>query len=306
EKIYDTKIIIDQDILAQIEIIAQTFEVLNFVETVKTYTRPEGIPIDYLNPDSYSQSQMIRFFSDKNDRTTFLIEVFLSIEPMDVEALQKIEGIREIARENEPEGARILVGGSTAMYHDMRHLVQRDEPLWVAIVIIGVFVILLLLLGSVFTPIRLEFTILVSVLTALGMTEFVFGTIQNRGIPWMIPIMLFVLLFGLGMDYDIFIVTRMREEVLKGKSDKEAIVTAIDKTGTIITSCGIIMAGAFGSLMLSSGLMFQTMGFAFAVAIILDATVVRIFLVPAIMVLMERWNWWAPGSLQRVHRDENR
>ncbi|MFX0204869.1 MAG: MMPL family transporter [Candidatus Hodarchaeota archaeon] len=300
---YNTKITLNQNLLEDIDDIAKTLENLPFVDIVKSYTRPEGIMIDYMNPDSYTQSQMTRFYSELNDKSTFLIEVFLNIEPMDIEALEEVDGIREIVKENAPEGSRVLVGGATAMYNDMRHLVQKDEPLWVAIVIIGVFIVLLFLLGSVFTPIRLEFTILVSVLSALGMTEFVFGVVQGKGIPWMVPIMLFVLLFGLGMDYDIFIVTRMREEVLKGKSDKEAIVTAIDKTGTIITSCGIIMAGAFGSLMLSSGLMFQTMGFAFAMAIILDATVVRIFLVPAIMVLMERWNWWAPGPLQRVRRE---
>ncbi len=302
--VYDSKIIVDQR-SDEIENLAQILENLEVVDIVKTYTRPEGITINYMNPEPYTQSLMARFYSELNEKSTFLIEVFLNKEPMDIEALEEIEGIREKAKENAPDDARVLVGGATAMYNDMRNIVQRDEPLWIAIVIIGIFIVLLFLLGSVFTPIRLEFTILVSVLTALGMTEFVFGVIQDKGIPWMVPIMLFVLLFGLGMDYDIFIVTRMREEVLKGKSDKEAIVTAIDKTGTIITSCGIIMAGAFGSLMLSTGLMFQTMGFAFAVAIILDATIVRIFLVPAIMVLMEKWNWWAPGPLQRVHREEN-
>jgi len=115
---------------------------------------------------------------------------------------------------------------------------------------------------------------------------------------------LFIILMGLGMDYDIFLVTRIREEVAKGKTDEEAIVTAVERTGGIITACGVIMAGAFASLMLSTMGLLQEFGFALSFAIIVDAMLVRIYLVPAIMVLLKKWNWWAPGRLQRVRREE--
>jgi len=120
------------------------------------------------------------------------------------------------------------------------------------------------------------------------------------------PMILFIILMGLGMDYDIFLVTRIREEVLKGKTDEDAIVTAVERTGGIITACGIIMAGAFASLMLSTMGLLQEFGFGLSFAIIIDAMLVRIYLVPAIMVLLKKWNWWAPGRLQRVKRDEKK
>jgi hypothetical protein len=143
---------------------------------------------------------------------------------------------------------------------------------------------------------------------ALGAVQFYFVDIEGSGIPWMIPIMLFVLIFGLGMDYDIFIVTRMREEVARrGATDEEAIITALEKTGTIITAAGIIMASSLGSLFLASSNILRIMGFAFFFAIILDATLIRQLLVPAMMVLAKRANWWNPiKAFQRVPDDNER
>jgi RND superfamily putative drug exporter len=126
------------------------------------------------------------------------------------------------------------------------------------------------------------------------------------GIPmlWMMPMILFVMAMGLGMDYDIFLTTRIREEVVKGKSDEEAIVEAVTRTGPIITILGVVMATAFGTMMLSSLGLLQLFGFGLAVVVLIDATIVRIYIVPAIMMLAKKWNWWAPGRLQRVRRED--
>jgi RND superfamily putative drug exporter len=102
------------------------------------------------------------------------------------------------------------------------------------------------------------------------------------------------------MDYNIFILTRIREEVAKGKDNTTAIVDAIDWTGGIITALAIIMGGAIGALMLSSTKMLAEFGFCLAFAILLDAMVVRTYIVPAVMQLLGKWTWWAPGRLQRV------
>jgi putative drug exporter of the RND superfamily len=127
-----------------------------------------------------------------------------------------------------------------------------------------------------------------------------------KGVPvlWMMPIILFVIAMGLGMDYDIFLTTRIREEVTKGKSDEKAILTAVEQTGGIITACGLIMGGAFGSMMLSSTALLQEFGFGLCFVILIDAMLVRIYLVPAIMLLLQKWNWYAPGRLQRVNREQ--
>jgi RND superfamily putative drug exporter len=104
------------------------------------------------------------------------------------------------------------------------------------------------------------------------------------------------------MDYNIFILTRIREEVHKGKSDEDAIVDAVDWTGGIITALAIIMGSAIGVLMLSSTKMLAEFGFAISFAILLDAMVVRTYIVPAVMKLLGKWNWYAPGRLQRERR----
>jgi len=117
-------------------------------------------------------------------------------------------------------------------------------------------------------------------------------------------LVLFVILMGIGMDYNVFILTRIREEVHKGKEIKQAVVDAVDWTGGIITALALIMAGAFGTIMLSSNAMLQQFGFALLVAVLFDAMVVRTYIVPAAVTLMGKWAWWAPGRLQRTGREE--
>jgi putative drug exporter of the RND superfamily len=103
----------------------------------------------------------------------------------------------------------------------------------------------------------------------------------------------------MGVDYDIFLVSRIREEILKGKSDEEAIEHSAKATGTIITLCGAVMASAFGSMMISSSLELKEFGFVPCLAIILDATIMRLVIVPAIMVLMKKYNWWMPFAKEQ-------
>ena len=172
------------------------------------------------------------------------------------------------------------------------------------VVIAGLFTVLLFVLGSVLIPIRAILTILLSVCWTLALTILVFHVWKGYDIIFILPLALFVMAMGLGMDYDIFIITRIREEVSHGKKDAEAIADATTRTGGIISACGIVMAGAFATLMLNPSPFLQEIGFALAFAILLDSMVVRIYLVPAIMVLAGKGNWWAPGPLQRVHLEE--
>jgi RND superfamily putative drug exporter len=152
--------------------------------------------------------------------------------------------------------------------------------------------ILFLLLRSVFIPIRLILTILMSILWAVGFLILLFQFYIGMGIYWIIPILLFSLLMGLGMDYDIFLVSRIKEEVGRGRSDEDAIVRSVEKTGLVITACGLILAAALGTLMLSSSYILIESGFTLSLAILLDTFLVRIFLVPSIMMVLKKWNWW--------------
>ncbi|MDR2846198.1 MAG: MMPL family transporter, partial [Candidatus Methanoplasma sp.] len=118
---------------------------------------------------------------------------------------------------------------------------------------------------------------------------------------WIIPIILLVICLGLGMDYDILLTTRIKENVQhKGMSNDEAITAAVTHSGSVITICGLIMGGAFGTLMLSGTVMLQEFGFALCFAIIVDALLVRTYIVPAAMHLLGDWNWKGPKFLQKA------
>ena len=242
------------------------------------------------------------------DDRTIRITVILQDEPFTVKSIETIENVRSLDREVEStifEGqAVILVGGSTASMSDVSMTVSNDFVTMRFVVIIGIYIVLLFVLGSLIIPLRLIGTVLLNIAITISMTMLVFLYASGTPVLWLLPLILFVVAMGLGMDYDIFLTTRIREEVAKGKTDEEAIKTAVERTGGIITACGAIMGGAFGTMLLSSTKLLQEFGFGLAFAIFLDAMILRIYLVPAIMLLLQKWNWYAPGRLQRVRRSD--
>jgi RND superfamily putative drug exporter len=145
---------------------------------------------------------------------------------------------------------------------------------------------------------------MLSITWAFAATVGIFSYGLDEPILWIIPLILFIMLMGIGMDYNVFILTRIREEKHKGKSDKDSIVEALDWTGGIITALAIIMGTAFSMMMISSTMMLKEIGFALAFAILLDAMVVRTYIVPAMMTVLGKWAWWAPGPLQREKAEE--
>lgn len=286
----------DSHSLHLVETIRGEITSLSYVTSVSTLTAPLGLPLDYSSPDTLNRSLMTMFVSD--DGFFVVMDVVFSVPPLSNQGLDHLDDLRELLRsqvQHDPVITNVVLGGSPASYDELASLLAREEPFMVVFVLVGIFLVLTLLMRSIFTPIRLEFTILLSVLVSLGATKWLFVDVLGEAIPWVAPIMLFVVLFGLGMDYDIFLVTRMKEEVKKGLSDQEAVVEALVSTGGIIMTCGIIMACALGTLLISSSLILRVLGFAFFFAILLDAFVVRLFLVPAIMMVFGRWNWWMPS-----------
>jgi len=238
------------------------------------------------------------------DERTVMIKIILTGDPLSKDSMSVIGEIRNFREiflaQNTGLTEEFLVGGSTASMVDISGVFNSDLQMMEVVVILGIFVVLLFILGSVLVPLRLILTVLFSVLLSLATTYLLFSKVFGVEMLWMIPLILFVISMGLGMDYDIFLTTRIREEVMKGKSDEEAVVTAVETTGGIITACGLVMAGAFGTMLLSGMSMLQEFGFALAFLVLLDSMIVRIYVVPAIMILLKKWNWWAPGPLQRM------
>ncbi len=283
------------------------------VKRIEGPTNPLGGTIDYANLSSMPEAQRTAAilamapYIGRDDRSVRLT-VVLADEPFSREALDTIVRlIGEIPRIQDavPElrSARVYVGGVSAVLNDVRDDMGRDLQVMAVVVITGLFVVLLLVLGSVLIPVRAILTILLSIAWTMGLTIVLFHFWKGIDVIFILPLALFVMAMGLGMDYDIFIITRVREEVAKGKSDPEAITEAMTRTGGIISACGVVMAGAFLTLMLNPSPLLQQIGFALAFAILVDSMVVRIYLVPAIMVLAGKYNWWAPGRLQRVRRE---
>ncbi|HLE46186.1 MAG TPA: MMPL family transporter [Thermoplasmata archaeon] len=284
------------------------------VKSVEGPANPQGGSIDYWNlsakPVAERKSLVVSAmgpYIGKDNRTARLV-VVLANAAFSREAISTIDRLEaDLAeiRANDPElrPAEIYVGGVSAVLNDVRDNTNRDLQVMALVVVTGLFLVLLFVLGSVLIPVRAILTILLSISWTMALTILLFHFWKGLDIIFLLPLALFVMAMGLGMDYDIFIITRVREEVAKGASDPDAITEATTRTGGIISACGIVMAGAFFTLMLSRSPFLQQIGFALAFAILLDSMVVRMYLVPAIMVLAGKYNWWAPGRLQRVRRE---
>ncbi|MDR1405245.1 MAG: MMPL family transporter [Candidatus Methanoplasma sp.] len=203
--------------------------------------------------------------------------------------------------DNNPDmvAAAWLTGSAVVMY-EISGLVS-SEFLKVEILAIAlIFILLFFVMRSYVTPVRSILTILMSVVWTVAVTHLIFSNLFGDGVIWMIPIILIVVCLGLGMDYDILLTTRIRENrVHRGMSNDDAITHAVTHSGSVITICGLIMGGAFGTLMLSGTTMLQEFGFALCFAIIVDALLVRTYVVPAAMHLLGDWNWKGPKFLQR-------
>jgi RND superfamily putative drug exporter len=176
-----------------------------------------------------------------------------------------------------------------------------NEFVWIVVGVIAlIFLLLFFVMRSYLIPLRSIITIVMSVVWTLGLTFLLFDRLLSTPITWMMPVLLFVVCLGLGMDYDILLTTRIRENVRRGMSNDAAITHAVERTGPIITICGFIMAGAFGTLMLSSAPILQEFGFALGFAILVDTLWIRTYVVPAAMHLLGDRNWKGP-TLARKH-----
>jgi RND superfamily putative drug exporter len=282
------------------------------VRSVSGPTRPFGVPIDQSTLENLSRNDRATYayVIDRavgSDNRTVMLTLVLQDEPFTTKSIHTIDKIRKLDSATGGNAfsstTEVLVGGATASTTDVSRSVSGDFFTMRVVAITGIYFVLMFVLGSLVIPLRLILTVLLTVVITIATTMIVFQYYGGIPVLWMLPLLLFVIALGLGMDYDIFLTTRIREEVAKGKTDEQAITTSVERTGGIITACGVIMAGAFGSMMLSSTSLLREFGFGLAFAILLDAMIVRIYLVPAIMLMLQKWNWYAPGRLQRTRRE---
>jgi RND superfamily putative drug exporter len=211
-----------------------------------------------------------------------------------------------------PAGASL--GGVAPEDRDFVHAVYGNFPYVLLFVVLLTYVLLARAFRSLLLPLKAVILNLVSLGAAFGIIVFIFQ--QGHGsdaiwgvpatqsiIPW-IPLMIFAFLFGLSMDYEVFMLTRMREAYDETGSTREAVRLGLARTGKLVTSAALVLMFAFFVLSTGPGTDIKQFGIGLAAGIIFDATVIRALLVPAIMMLMGRWNWWLPAWAARPLRTE--
>ena len=231
------------------------------------------------------------------------LTIMMIDQPLSQLSMDTVQEVRSVIASYETSFPNLAVTtwttGTPAVLYDISEEVNGEFNYIELGVIILIYVLLFFVLGSYLTPVRSLITILMSITWTIGLTHLLFTNLLGVPVTWIVPIVLLVVCLGLGMDYDILITTRIREGKKRGMSNDEAIINAMEKSGSIITLCGLIMGGTFLTLLVSSSPMLMEFGFALGFAILIDSLVMVTYVVPALMHLMGDWSWKGPKFLNR-------
>ncbi len=244
------------------------------------------------------------------DGDVMLLSLIPKEGPTSPETAQLVQDVRSaVAPVAEADGADVAVTGSTAIGVDVSDKLAEALPIYLAVVIGLSFLLLVLVFRSLLVPLKATLGFLLTVGSTLGVTVAVFqwgwlaGLIGVTGVGPLVsflPILLVGILFGLAMDYEVFLVSRMREDYVHGASARAATVSGVGHGARVVSAAGIIMISVFSGFVLSDDTIIKSMGFALAFGVLVDAFVVRQTLVPAVMSLLGDRAWWLPRWLDRV------
>ena len=243
-----------------------------------------------------------------NDNRAALVSVVLSVDPEDMGARQTIDWLRANLPDTAGPRVDVDVGGPTALIKDFDDRVAATQPLVFVFVSLIAFVMLLISIRSVFLALKGVLMTVLSVAAAYGSLVAVFqwGWFEALGfepIPSLdstVPPLVLAMTFGLSMDYEIFLLTRIRERFLQTNNTRDAVAYGVSTSARTITSAALIMIAVFIGFAFAGMPLVAQIGVACAVAIAVDATVVRLVLVPALMAMFAQWNWWLPAWLDRI------
>ena len=278
----------------------------------------ESNPIEIIFPTGAKQTAQIAIYAEDIKDVPGIVRVgepqvlgesarlvaIHSMPPRTPEAEELIHTLRDLGA---PEGT--LIGGVAADYADTQGAISRTLPyvgLWI---MIAVLLLLFSFTGSILLPIKavlLNFASLAATMGVLtwifidGKLTFIVGDFTSTGaLDTSTMVLVAIVAFGLSMDYEVFLLSRIKEEHDAGKSNVDAVSYGLQKSARIITAAAFILAVVFAAFVISGVTSIKMMGFGVAFAILLDATLIRAFLVPALMRLFGEWNWWAPQALKR-------
>jgi RND superfamily putative drug exporter len=240
---------------------------------------------------------------------TALVEAIPIPDSGSSEGEATLDGVRDAAHAVGPD---VRVGGQPASNADFIDAVYGSFPLMIALITITTFILLARAFRSLLLPAKAILLNILSVAAAWGVlvlvwqhgygSELIWGIEATGSIPSWMPLMIFAFLFGLSMDYEVFILARMREEYDRTGSTEQAVITGIGRTGRLVTSAALILFLTFVAMGSSPGTDLKMFATGLGAGILLDATVIRALIVPAVITLMGRWNWWLPEWPARVLR----
>jgi putative drug exporter of the RND superfamily len=285
--------------------VAQYSARLSGLSDVQALSSPAGTFIDGRNvgPPSAATGAV--------DDSMFL--TFSSAAPPFSERSEKqLDLVRGVAA---PGGGTVQITGSTQINHDNVDAVTARLPLVLTVIGVVTFVLMFLLTGSLVMPVKTLVLNVLSLTAAFGAVVWIFqdghlgafGTTPTGTLVIAMPVMLFCMAFGLSMDYEVFLVSRIREFWLASKltnppgDNDQSVALGVAHTGRVITAAALVMSISFAALMVSKVSPMRMLGLALALAVLVDATLVRMVLVPAFMHVLGRWNWWAPRPLAWLH-----
>ncbi len=242
---------------------------------------------------------------------TTLVLVYPRQDPMGPEATGLVTYIENI----EMGGFQIHVTGPTALTKDMVNEMYR-QFVWVLIFIaVTTYLALTWLLRSAILPLKAILLNLASVAATYGILVFIFqdGHFSNvldftadGTTVFMAIVIVYGVVFGLSMDYEVFLLARVRETWLETRDNVASVALGLARTGKVITSAALVMVAVFGAFVLGDIVLSKIVGMGIALSVLLDATIIRLLLAPALMRIMGKWNWWAPSFLRRLWREDNR
>ena len=232
----------------------------------------------------------------------------ISANPFASEASQDtVRAIRDLPT---PAGSTVLVGGASADFVDFQSSLESHLPIALAIIVVATLVILFLMTGSVVLPVKSLLMNFLNLSAVFGLLVLIFQDGRLEGLldysspgalEQTMPILLFAVAFGLSTDYAVFLLSRIKEARDGGASDTESVAIGLERTGRIVTAAALLFAVAMLAFATSQIIFIKENGVGTALAVLIDATIIRALLVPSLMALLGKWNWWAPAPLRRLH-----
>jgi RND superfamily putative drug exporter len=251
------------------------------------------------------------FIPAKNGDEVALVDVFPTTSPQASATTNLVERLRNTVVPRAEAGSKltVLVGGSTAVFIDFAHVLSVKLPLFIGLVVLLSFLLLAMVFRSVLIPLISAALNILSIGAAFGIIiavfqwgwlDSLFGIGGTGPIESFLPVMLFAIVFGLSMDYQVFLVTRIHEEWVKTHDSRLAVRNGLAATGKTISAAALIMILVFGSFVLGGEVVIKEFGLGLAGGILVDAFLIRVTIVPAILTMLGGSTWWFPGWLERI------